>query len=437
MSKLDRRHFMRSALFGAGSLALRTLATGLPASFLLQPRAALAAGMCQDTSRAQFIILNTSGAGDPINASAPGCYDDPAIVHSPDPALSPKPLSLGGQMFTAAAPWAALPQAVLDRSSFFHLMTNTPVHPKEPEVLKLMNATQYGEMLPSLLARQLAPCLATLQQRPISVGASTPSEALSFAGQALPSMPATALRATLTSPAGPLADLQALRDQTLASIYDVYRNDATPAQRTTLDAFITAQSEVRGIRQDLLGQLAAIEDNSPASQILAAVTLIQMRVTPVVAIHVPFGGDNHRDLDLARESAETVSGIATVANLCAALTAAGIADQVSVLSLNVFGRTLGPGSENGRQHNPNHQVSFAIGKPFRGGVIGGVGKVAGDYGALALDSKTGKPAAGGDVSPLATLASFGRTVLAAVGTPEPTIDTLISSGKTLSAALAS
>ena len=32
-------------------------------------------------------------------------------------------------------------------------MTNTPVHPKEPDVLKLMGTTYAGEMLPSLLAQ--------------------------------------------------------------------------------------------------------------------------------------------------------------------------------------------------------------------------------------------------------------------------------------------
>ena len=46
------------------------------------------------------------------------------------------------------------------------------------------------------------------------------------------------------------------------------------------------------------------------------------------------------------------------------------------MSLNVFGRTLGPGNTDGRQHNQNHQVSITIGKPFAGGVIGGVGPVS-------------------------------------------------------------
>jgi hypothetical protein len=432
-----RRQILHAALVSTGSLGLRALASGLPPSFLLHPRAALArmTEACAASDKAQFIIFNTSGAGDPINASVPGSYDDAMIVHSPDPALAPTPLSLADTTHTAAAPWASLPQAVLDRSVFFHLMTNTPVHPKEPDVLKLMNATRRDEMLPSLLAQQLAPCLGTIQSRPMSLGAKSPSEALSYQGQTVPSMPALALKATLTNPDGPISDLQALRDQTLADIHDVYRNQASPAQRNTLDALITSQNEVRSIRQDLLAQLTAIEDNSVSSQITAAITLIQMKVTPVITVHIPFGGDNHRDIGLATEAAETVSGVAAIASLFAALQAAGLSDQVTFLSLNVFGRTLGPGNADGRQHNPNHQVSIAIGKAYRGGVIGGIGPVANDYGALAIDAKTGKASADGDVLPAASLASFGRTTLAAVGTDADTIATLIPSGKVLSAAL--
>ncbi len=56
------------------------------------------------------------------------------------------------------------------------MMTNPPVHPKEPDVLKLMGSTYGGEMLPSLLAQQLAPCLGTIQSQPITLGATSPAE---------------------------------------------------------------------------------------------------------------------------------------------------------------------------------------------------------------------------------------------------------------------
>jgi len=435
---ISRRDAILSTLFGAGLVGLRALSTGLPVSLLLNPRRALAAippAGCAVKDKAQYIIFNTSGAGDPINASVPGTYEDPNIVHSPDPTMAPGSLTIAGQTFTAAAPWATLPQAVLDRTCFWHLMTNTPIHPKEPDVLKLMGVTNAGEMLPSLLAQQLAPCLGTIQSQPISVGATTPAEGLSYGGAALPIIPALALKSTLTSAPGPLTNLQPLRDQTLKQLYDLYKNGATPAQKAYIDSLVTSQNQVRNIKQDLLDALGSIKDNSAASQVLAAVTLIQMSVTPVIAIHIPFGGDNHRDIGLATETAQTVSGVATIAALMQQLAAAGLSDRVSFVSLNVFGRTIGPGSTDGRQHNENHQVSITIGKPFRGGVVGGVVPVRKDFGALAIDSKTGRGTASGDIPALQTLASFGRTMLAGVGVDSTVIGAQITSGQVIAGAL--
>jgi hypothetical protein len=325
---------------------------------------------------------------------------------------------------------------VLDRTTFWHLMTNTPVHPKEPDVLKLMGTTDAGEMLPSMLARYLAPCLGTIQSQPISLGASSPSEGLTFGGQALPIIPALALKTTLTNPAGPLTKLQPLRDDTLNQLYGIYKNSANAAQRDYIDSLVTSQQQVRNIRQDLLDQLSAITDNSITSQIQAAVTLIQMKVTPVIAVHIPFSGDNHRDIGLAAETAQTISGVAAIAALMAQLKSAGLQDQVSLMSLNVFGRTLNATNTDGRNHNPNHQVSFAIGKPFRGGVIGGVAPLGGDYGALAIDSKTGKGSPTGDVSAANTLASFGQTMLSAVGVAPDKIARAITRGQVIPTALA-
>ena len=438
---ITRRETLLSSLLGSGMLGLRALASGLPVSLLLNPRRALAAAdaaACAGAaaSKAQYFLFNTSGQGDPINSSVPGTYDDPNIVHSADPTMAPTPLSILGQSYTAAAPWASLPQAVLDRTCFWHTMTNTPVHPKEPDVLKLMGATTNGEMLPSLLAKQMAACLGTIQAQPITVGATSPSEGLSFGGAALPIIPALALKATLTSPSSPITDLQPLRDQTLGQLYDLYRNGATPAQRSYIDSMVTSQSQVRHINQTLLDALTSIKDNTATSQILAAVTLLQMNVTPVVAVHIPFGGDNHRDVGLAAETMQTVDGVATIASLMQQLAAAGLTDKVTFVSLNVFGRTIGPGNTDGRQHNPNHQVSITIGKPYRGGVIGGVTPLQGDYGALAIDSKTGAAKAGGDIDAGSTLGTFGKTLLAGAGVDGSVIDASIQIGQVLAPALA-
>jgi hypothetical protein len=438
MAMITRRDALLSTLFGAGYVGLRALATGLPASLLLRPREALAdpAMGCAAQGKAQYIIFATSGAGDPINASVPGTYEDPSIVHSSDPTMAPRSLTIQGQTHTAAAPWATLPQSILERTVFWHLMTSTPVHPKEPQVLQLMGATPSGEMLPSLLARHLAPCLSTIQAQPISVGALTPSEALTYGGAALPVVPALALKATLTNPVGPLTALQPLRDQTLDQLYDLYKNTATQAQRNYIDSMITSQNEVRSIKQNLLDALTSIKDNTAASQVLAAITLIQMNVSPVVAIHIPFGGDNHRDVALATETAQTASGVATIATLMQQLASAGLQDKVTLMTLNVFGRTLGPGNTDGRQHNGNHQVSITIGKPFRGGVMGGVAPVAPDYGATAMSSTTGAGGSGGDIRAVDTLAAFGQTMLASVGGDPSAITSPNGTSKVVAAALA-
>jgi hypothetical protein len=437
---ITRRRALMATLFGGGYLGLRALATGLPVSLLANPRRALASptppGGCATASQAQYVIFNTSGDGDPISTSVPGTYDDPMIVHSPDPAMAPKPLTIQGRQYTAAAPWSTLPQAVLDRTVFWHIMTGTSVHPKEPQVLELMGATQQNEMLPSLLARQLAPCLGTIQAQPICIGALTPSEALIYQGAAQPIIPALALKATLTNEPGPLSNLQPLRDATLNQLYDIYKNGASPAEKQYIDSLVTSQQQLRNIKQNLLDALSSITDNSAESQVLAAITLIQMNVSPVISIHIPFGGDNHRDIALADETAQTISGVATIASLMKQLAAAGLQDKVSLVTLNVFGRTLGPGNTDGRQHNGNHQVSLTIGKPFRGGVIGAVGPVAPDYGALPIDSKTGAGSATGDIRAVDTLSAFGQTMLSAIGGDPTSISSPNNSATVVTAALA-
>jgi hypothetical protein len=426
---LSRRETLLRFLFGAGGIGLRALATGLPATLLLNPRKAFANGTCPQPAKAQYIIFNSSGGGDPINASSPGTYADPAIVHSQ--ALGQTNITMRGTSYVAGAPWGTLPQTVLDRMQFWHIMTNTPVHAKEPAVLELMGSSPANEMFPSLLAQTLAPCLNTLQSTPVSLG----GPPISYNGQALPQIPPAALKNTLGSPTGPLTKLQTIRDQTMNQLYTFYKSGATPAQQQYIDSMVTSQTQLRGISQSLMSALSSINTNTPDTQMLAAVTLIQMNVSPVMTVQIPFGGDNHSDANLATETAQTQSGVATIAGLMSQLQTAGLQDKVTFLSLNVFGRTLlingNTSASNGRNHNDKHQVSLAIGKPFLGGVIGGVTRVGGDYGCTGIQSTTGASSMSGDITQLDTLGAFAQTMLAGVG-GDPT---LIKTGKVVTSAL--
>src|SRR4030088_3382185 len=108
---ISRRQALVSSLFGAGTLGLRALATGLPVSFLMNPRKALAdtppAGC--GNGKAQFVIFATTGSGDPINANVPGTYEDPKISHPLDPLMAAPPVRIGGASATAAQPSATPP----------------------------------------------------------------------------------------------------------------------------------------------------------------------------------------------------------------------------------------------------------------------------------------------------------------------------------------
>jgi hypothetical protein len=55
---------------------------------------------------------------------------------------------------------------------------------------------------------------------------------------------------------------------------------------------------------------------------------------------------------------------------------------------------------------------------------------------VTIDSKTGAASASGDVQPVETLASFGRTMLAAVGVDDATAAASIRAGKVIGGALA-
>jgi hypothetical protein len=433
-----RRALLKSTLFGTTGLGLRAMATGLPVGFLSRPLAAQAQDYtCADKNRAQYLIISTSSQGDPLNCNAPGTYDFPDIAHAADPRMAATPIMLGGKQRTAAQLWSLLPPEVLARTSFFHHATFTNNHANLSKVLRLMGQTARQEMLPSIFAKYLAPCFGTIQVDPISAGA---GDVLSIDGRSLPNVAPTGLRDLLGRPNTPLQRLQTLRDTGIDEMYGILKEHGTKAQQEYLDRLALSKRQARALGTDLLDMLGAIRSDNSDGQVVAAVALIKMNVSPVITIRINFGGDNHTDAGLLRsEVPQHETGIRTIVSLQQALQTAGLQDRVTFAAYNVFGRTLKKLGTEGRDHWGSHHTTVMIGKNLRSGVVGGLEPKSSDYYATAIDSKTGDPRPGGagaDIPFSDTLAAMGKTLGAAVGLATATTDQHISGGKVVTGALA-
>ncbi len=437
--KKSRRALLLSSFFGGSLLGLRSLATGLPASFLIAPRRALAeqAQPSAESLKPQFLILSTSAAGDPIGNNCPGTYEHPAIVHPTHLEFAATPLTLGAGRSSAAKTWSTLPQSVLDHTCFFHHRSLTNNHADYPKVMRLMGATERGELLPSLFAKRLATRLETVQKEPISL-ALDGGETLSYEGRVLSALPPLGLKNILSAPSGALASLRQLRDQTLDEMNVVLQADASPAARQFLDRYALSQSQARSISDALLSNLDSIRGNTAKDQAVAAATLVKMRVSPVITCHIPFGSDNHSDADLSAEVDETTSGVATLAMLFDKLAELGVSDSTTVAALNVFGRPLRDKAPAGRDHWQLHNVLYMFGQNVRGGVVGGVRPTddGRDFQSLPIDSVSGAGNLQGDIKVDESLAAAGKTLGAALGIPASELDIAITQGAIVKSALA-
>jgi Protein of unknown function (DUF1501) len=431
-----RRNMLKSALFGTGFMGLRSLATGLPMAALLGGRIGDVNAEDDLTAAPQSLILFSSSAGDPFNANTPGSFGVSGVFNNPHAEMDATPLTLGDQNTVAARPWSLVPQRFLDRTTFIHHRTYLNTHPAYAKVLSLVGAAKSpggngSDQMASVFGSELSTALGTLQQEPISLSQSE----LSFQGRALQSLRPSMLQQMFAPLDGVQLQLQQLRDQTLDDLHTQLKETGTHAQKTWLDRHALSREQVRSIDQTLLDRFAALEDDSPMSQVKAAVTLILMKVSPVINITIPFGGDNHKDANLEKERDETISGVATWQALLEELELAGLQDAVTVANLNVFGRTLRQQDGDGRDHNLNHHVMSICGKHVRAGVVGGIEESGNDFGATGIDSVTG--AAGGDIPPEQTLESAAKTLGRVLGVPQDRLDERISVGLPILSAIAS
>ncbi len=431
---LTRRKLLLSTLFGAGGVGLRALATGLPLSMFTRPQSAHAETLPGPNActNPQFLFLLTSSAGDPTNANVPGTYLLPELDHPPQASMAPATMTVGGKPYQAARPWTQLPAALLARTSFLHHGTYTSSHSDSAKVSALMGAVQRQEMLISLLAKHLAPCLGTVQAQPVVLS----RHLVTFSGAVMPTLSPPNLRGVLLSPTGPLANLQKIRDANLDRLNELFKQSGNTAQRNILDQYALSQRDARAISQDLLNALAGITGNTRRDLNTAAAVLFKMKVTPAVVGRYSFGGDNHFDTGLVREADETVASTTALADLYNQLATHGLTDNVTIAFQNVFGRTLRTKSLEGRDHNANHDCSVIIGRGVTSSVIGGVVPFKTAFRAAGFDSSSGQISDSGDIQFETSLSSVGKTLGRAVGVSQAVLDEQILKGKVITAALA-
>ena len=205
----------------------------------------------------QYLILATSGSGDPLNANVPGCYEDPGIYHPmpTDGSMAPTAMNFGARSLKAALPWSTVPANILARTSFFHHGTYTNGHGDAPKVNRLMGAVKRQEMLVSVIAKNNSACLNTVQAQPAVLSRNL----ITYAGSVLPTLSPPNLQAVLAAPTGALATLQQIRDQDVNKLNDLFKSSGNTAQRAILDKYALSQTEARSLSQQLLSDLTAIK----------------------------------------------------------------------------------------------------------------------------------------------------------------------------------
>jgi len=386
-----RREVLRHGLLGAGWVGLRAVATGLPIGLLLDPQRAEALAT-SSSPKARFLVLSLSTCGDPLNANVPGSYSVADIVHPSDPRLAATTLSIAGRKHQGARTWQQLGQKLLDRTVFFHHATLKTSHPSLPELLRVSGEL---ESAPMLFAKELGPKLQTVSAEPLLIGV---DEVVTVGNRRLGSVRPTELRDALLGPGSPLPQLTSLREETLQRLTYLRKRTGSAAIGRVLDAQALSAKQAAQLGERLLADLRAIRSDQADGQVLAAAVAARLGMSPVLAIHIPFGGDNHFDSGLVKEAEETNSGVGHIANLWSKLGSYGMADRVCFAHFSVFGRTLRRYGMQGRDHWPLHNAAILQGAPFRGGVVGGLIAQEGDYGAVAIDSKTGQGQQAGDIA---------------------------------------
>ena len=387
MKTYHRRTLLKRGSGARSALFINSLATGLPVSFLMDPKRA--AAQSADTT-SQTLILSTSSRGDPLNINCPGSFGQ-GITNNPH--LDTAQATFGGEQSRAASVWCDLPEDLRQRLAFFHYSPRTAAHPEYRSTMTLRGSLKNKqgngtEMFASAMSQLAYQPGVHLQEEPIPLCDST----LTFESQPLQQIKPVDLKSLFLPADNTLADLRQVRDQVLDSMYAEMRTSGNISQRKFVDRYAQSRTQARDLGDqlgDLLDRLPTDEDdlNNARDQMIAAVALARLQISPVITINIPFGRDNHQDADLRIEEGETRSGVALIEELWNELKSANRENSVSFATMNVFGRRAYRNSRGGRDHNQHHAVMIAFGSKVNGGVYGSMDSEgrATDIGGIPVD----------------------------------------------------
>lgn len=434
MTRINRRQALLRGL--AGGAGLTALATGLPTSFLRSRSTAYA-----QSSAPTYFVLAASNDGDPVNANTPGSYVD-GVINNPLDEMAPVDFRLGSVSTRGARPWSTLSEDLRARLAFLHMATDVVTHGQMDEVLQLRGSVigrdgSRLEMLPSAIAEEAADVLETTITEPIPLS----DERLFSRGLPLDNIGPVELKNLFSVEQRPLTQLAERRDAALDALAADLRSNGTQAQRAFLDRYALGRTQARALGEQLATLLERIVDNPldevavAENEIVAAVALFRLNVTPVVAIQLPFGADNHQDSDLGEEADQYQDGVALIQLLWDELKAADLADRTTFAMLNVFGRTLLRNSAGGRDHNENHHTLVTFGPAIEPGVYGGLIPVDNGFGAAPIDPASGRPTSDGGINRETSLLATGRTLMRAIGLADEVAQQRLTGGTVISGML--
>ena len=456
-----RRDFLRKSFYTALGTSVRASVIGVPASFLLSGQASAA-------TNSKFTILSQSKQGEPINCSGPMTFvsaDNPAanLIDHPTVAelgtaslgtvngqnytakdlAESVELTIGNKKYLAARPWQELPQAFLNNLCGVWYRSGANAHPEMPSVKRLKGALRddvnpnRDEELGSAIAWDTASELGTSLKTPLVL--SKEGMAGFSKGNPLTVYTPTQIQSLFAAESGSHLDPEhydSLYQQTIDMVYANLKENGTAKQRAFLDNHALTRAQAQDIGDKLGSALDSIDGDGTVNQLRAAIAFMKLRLTPVVCVSHDFAGDNHSDSNLKDEAERTLKGIDAMVQYWKMVNDAGLADQVNWVTLDCFGRTPKRNDEGGRDHYGNMTLSFMHGAGIKAGMIGGMAAENDKPVATGINSQTGKSASP-DIDPSATLAAYGKTVIAAAGIDSELVNTRVPSGKVISAAFKS